>query len=145
MEPFENPFGDTLFIIEMVSNNRLLWKFKDCVAGWMFGVSRFKKFVYLRHREYGSLDFLTRNTNEKVPFIKQHHQEYIVIALEAVDDTGRELNHNHSIVVKVRDQGAQFDLDALMLFQPGTSISELQEPFGRLYLPWSNDSISLVS
>ena len=144
IEPFQSSFGDTPFITLIVSNYGSLWKFKDCVLSWTFGISRFKKFVYLTHWEHGSPTFLTWNSNEKVAFIEQHHQDYVVIAVEAVHDNGQALNHNHSIVVKVGDQGAQFDMDALMQFLPWTSMSALQEPFNCLYQVWSNDSVALV-
>ena len=71
--------------------------------------------MYLRHREHGSTAFPTWNTNEKVAFIDQHHQDYIVIALESLNDSGHDLNHNYSIVVKVGDRSAQLDMEALML------------------------------
>ena len=99
MEPFKSPFGDTSFITEMVFNYGPLWKFKDCVIGWTFGVSRFKKFQNLRHCKHGSPAFHLWNNNEKVAFIEQHHDDCIVIALEVVDISGRELNHNHPIII----------------------------------------------
>ena len=120
----------------MQSNYGSLWQFKDCVSAWTFGFSRFKNYVYLRHREQGSSNFLVWNNNEKVTFIELHHTDYIVIALQAVDDRGRAQQHTHSLVIKVHDMGAQFDMDALMDSLPDFSTPELAEPFRKQFLPW---------
>ena len=136
MEPFRNPFGDVPFISDMQSNYGSLWQFKDCVAAWTFGFSRFKNFVYLRHREKNTSNYLVWNTNEKVTFIELHHSEYVVIALQAVDDDGRAQQHTHSLVIKVHENGAQFDMDALMDSLPDFSTPELAEPFRSQFLPW---------
>lgn len=136
MEPFQNPLGETPFIYDMPSNYGSLWQFKDCVAAWTFGFSRFKNYVYLRHREHNSPNFLVWNNNEKVMFIEQHHKDYIVIALQAVDDMGRAQQHTHSLVIKVHDRGAKFDMDALMDSLQDFSTPELADPFRTNYLPW---------
>jgi hypothetical protein len=39
IEEFQNPFADKPFISEMEENYGLLWQFKDCVVGWILGVS----------------------------------------------------------------------------------------------------------
>lgn len=120
IEPFVNPLGETPFIEEMESNYGTLWQFKDCVKAWSFGVSRFKKYVYLRHCEQNSTHFLNWNTNEKFSLLENHHNDYVVMTLQAVDDGGMSLEHTHSIVMRV-DRGASFDLDALLAILPSTS------------------------
>jgi hypothetical protein len=48
---------------------------------------------------------------EKVILVEQFHGKYIVIRIQAVNPYGSELEHVHSIVVKVGDGRAQFNMD----------------------------------
>lgn len=129
IEPFENPLGEEPFITEMVSNYGTLWKFKECVKAWSFGVSRFKKYVYLRHCAHGTNHFLNWNIDEEVSQLENHHNDSVVMTLQLVNDVGVSLQHTHSIVFRV-DQGDYFDLDALLAILPSTSsVAPLQEDF----------------
>ena len=40
IEPFQNPLGEVPFFEEMAENYGKLWKFKDVVVHWNFGVNR---------------------------------------------------------------------------------------------------------
>ena len=60
---------------------RHMWQFKVCVADFTFGVSRFKNYVFLKHREQNSNTFLNWNTDEKVSLIENHHNDFIVLTL----------------------------------------------------------------
>ena len=66
IDEFENPFKNVPFIEEMEENYGKLWQFKNCVRFWTLGVSRFKNYVYLLHRESNRGNFLPLNLNEKV-------------------------------------------------------------------------------
>ena len=63
---FENPFENVPFIEEMEENFGKLWQFKECVRFWTLGVSRFKNYIYLLHRESFRGSFLPLNLDEKV-------------------------------------------------------------------------------
>ena len=113
----------------MVDNYGELWQFKPCVASWTFGVSRFKDYVYLRHREFDSGIFVNWNINEKVALIENPHTDYIVIVLQAVDSEGINLPHIHSIVLHSDQNHGLFDLENLCTFLQGTSMDSLSEDF----------------
>jgi hypothetical protein len=65
IEEFQNPFIDRPFISEMEENYMSLWQFRDCVVGWSLGVSRYKGYIHLLHKELNSLAFLPLNVLEK--------------------------------------------------------------------------------
>lgn len=90
IELFQNPLRETPFIYEMESNNITMWQFKDCVATWTFEFNQFKNYMYLRHCEHTSPNFLVCN-NKNFTLIEHHHKYYIFIALQANDDMGRAL------------------------------------------------------
>ena len=81
MDEFENPFENVPFIDEMEENYGKLWQFKNCVRFWTLGVSRFKNYVYLLHRESNRGNFLPLNLNEKMILLENFYQEYVVITL----------------------------------------------------------------
>ena len=97
---FENPFNNMSFIKEMEENYGKLWYFKDCVRNWTLGVSRFKNYMYVLHYKSSRGRFLSLNLNEEVTLHENFYQEYVVITLQAVDATGEDTPHPHSIVVK---------------------------------------------
>ena len=82
IDEFKNPFENVPFIEEMEENYGKLWQFKNCVQFWTLGVSRFKNYVYLLHRESNRDNFLPLNLNEKVILLESFYQEYVVITLE---------------------------------------------------------------
>jgi hypothetical protein len=65
IEEFRKPFSDKPFITEMEENYGSLWQFKDCVVGWILGVSRYKGYAYILHKESNSPMFLPLNVLEK--------------------------------------------------------------------------------
>jgi hypothetical protein len=103
IKEFQNPFVDKPFISEMKENYELLWQFKDCIVGWTLGISQYKGYGHLHHKESNSLTFLPLNVLEKVIFVEQFHGQYIVIGLQAVNAKGSEVEHVYSIVFKVGD------------------------------------------
>jgi hypothetical protein len=127
IEEFQNPFTDRPFISEMVENYGTLWKFRDCVVGWSLGVSRYKGYTHILHKESNSPAFLPLNVLEKVILIEQFHSMYIVIGIQAVNAEGAELDHVHSIIVKVGDGSAQFDVEGLLMNLSNTAQEELAD------------------
>ena len=81
IEEFQNQFPDAPFIHEMEGNYGLFWQFKSCVVGWSLGISRYKGYTHLLHKESNSLAFLPLNILEKIVFIEQFHAKYIVIRI----------------------------------------------------------------
>jgi hypothetical protein len=114
IEEFRNPFSDRPFITEMEENYGSLWQLKNCVIGWTLGVSRHNGHVHLLHKEANSPAFLPLNVFEKVILLEQFHGQYIVIGIQAVTPKGSELQHVHSIVVKVGIGCTQFDVDGML-------------------------------
>jgi hypothetical protein len=57
----------------------------------------------------------------------QFHGQYIVIEFQAVNPEGLELEHVHSIVVKVGSGCAQFDVDGMLNNLSSTSQGKLAE------------------
>jgi hypothetical protein len=99
IEEFQNPFTDRPFIFEIKENYGSLWQFRDCVVGWSLGVSQYKGYTHLFHKESNSATFLPLNILEKVICIEQFHGQYIVIGIQVVNAEGIELEYVHSIVV----------------------------------------------
>ena len=106
IEEFQNPFTDKPFISKMEENYGSLWQFRDCIFGWSLDVSRYKGYTHLLHKESSSPTFYPLNVMEKVILIEQLHGQYIIIGVQAMNVEGIELEHVHSIVVKVGDERA---------------------------------------
>ena len=137
---FENPFENVPFIEEMEENYGKLWQFKECVQFWTLGVSRFKNYVYLLHRESSRGSFLPLNLNEKVILLENFYQEYVVITLHAIDRDGADTKHIHSIVVKIGQGVAAFDINKLLDTLTRTSMEELRPELESKYVPWTYTS-----
>jgi hypothetical protein len=137
IEEFQNPFTDRPFISEMEENYGSLWQFRDCVVGWSLGVSRYKGYTHLLHKESNFPAFLTLNVLEKVILIEQFHARYIVIGIQAVNANGVELEHVHSIVVKVGEGSAQFDVEGMFTNLSNTVQEELADLLQSMYSPWT--------
>jgi hypothetical protein len=119
----------------MEENYGSLWKFRDYVVGWSLGVSRYKGYTYLLHKESNSPAFLPLNVLEKVILIEQFHGQYIVMGIQAVNAEGIELEHVHSIVVKVGDGSAQFDVEGMLTNLSNTAQEELTDLLRSIYSP----------
>ena len=136
---FINPFGGVPFIEEMEENYGKLWQFKDCVQGWTLGVSRFKNYIYLLHRESSRGSFLPLNLDEKVTLLENFYQEYVVITLQAVDARGEDTPYIHSIVAKIGEVNSigvpAFDINGLLDTLAGTSMEELRPELESKYVP----------
>ena len=124
------------FIEEMEENYGKLWQFKNCVLGWTLGVSRFKNYVYLLHRESSRGSFLPLNVDEKETLLENFYQEYVVITFQAVDARGEDTSHIHSIVAKIDDGVVAFDINGLLDTLAGTSMEELRPELESKYVPW---------
>jgi hypothetical protein len=127
IEEFKNPFSDRPFIIEMEENYGSLWQLKNCVIRWTLGVSRHNGYIHLLHKEANSPAFLPLNVLEKVNLMEQFHGQYIVIGIQAVTPEGSELQHVHSIVVKVGGGCAQFEVDGMLNNLSSSGQGELAE------------------
>ena len=139
---FKNPFGDVPFIKEMEENYGKLWQFKEVyVRNWTLGVSRFKNHVYLLHHESSRGSFLPLNLDEKVILLENFYQEYVVITLQAVDRDGADTKHIHSIVMKIGQGVAAFDINELLDTLTGTSMEELRSEMESKYVPWTYTSV----
>jgi hypothetical protein len=141
IEELQNLFTDRPFISKMEESYGSLWQFRDCVVGWSLGVSRYKGYAHLLHKESNSLTFLPLNVLEKVIFIEQFHGQYILIGIQAMNAEGVELEHVHSIVVKVRDRKAQFDVDGMLDNLSNTAQEELTVLFWSKYSPWTATNV----
>jgi hypothetical protein len=137
IKEFQNPFTDRPFISEMEENYGSLWKFRDCVVGWSLGVSRYKGYIHLLHKESNTPAFLPLNVLEKVILIEQFHGQYIVMGIQEVNVEGVELEHVHSIVVKVGDESAQFDVEGMLTNLSNTTQEELADLLRSMYSPWT--------
>ena len=140
IDEFENPFENVRFIDEMEENYGKLWQFKNCVQFWTLGVSRFKNYVYLLHRESNRGNFLPLNLNEKVILLENFYQEYVVITLQAVDSDGADAEHIHSIVVRIGEGVAVFDINGLLDTLTRTSMEELCPELETKHVPWTYTS-----
>ena len=137
---FENPFENVPFIEEMEENYGKLWQFKECVQFWTMEVSRFKNYVYLLHRESSKGTFLPLNLDEKVILPENFYQEYVVLTLQAVNRDGTDMKHIHSIVVKIGQGVAAFDINGLLDTLIGTSMEELHLELESKHVPWTYTS-----
>ena len=141
IDEFQNPFENVPFIDEMEENYGKLWQLKNCVQLWTLGVSRFKKYVYLLHRDSSNRgNFLPLNLNEKVILLENFYQEYVVITLQAVDSDGADTEHIHSIVVRIGEGVAAFDINGLLDTLTRTSMEELRLELKSKHVPWTYTS-----
>ena len=140
IDEFKNPFGNVPFINKMEENYRKPWQFKNYVQFWTLGVSRFKNYVYLLHRESNRGNFLPLNLNEKVILLESLYQEYVVITLQAIDSDGADTEHIHSIVVKIGEGVVAFDINGLLDTLTGTSMEELRPELELKHVPWTYTS-----
>jgi hypothetical protein len=60
-----------------------------------------------------------------------------VIRIQAVNAKGVELEHVHSIVVKVGDGSAQFDVEGMLMNLRTTAQEELADLLQSMYSPWT--------
>ena len=137
IEPFQNPLGDEPFFEEMEENYGKLWKFRDAVSHWNFGVNRQKNLVFFRYRPEGTVRFMPWNLNEKVALIEQHQGDYLVIVLREVDGDGHHLPHVHSIMCKIAPGPNQFDMADLLSYLSGSHLDFLADEFESKFWPWN--------
>ena len=104
------------------------------------GVSRFKNYVYLLHRESSRGSFLPLNLDEKVILLENFYQEYVVITLQAIDRDSADTKHIHSIVVKIGQGVVAFDINGLLDTLTGTSMEELRPKLESKHVPWTYTS-----
>ena len=110
-------------------------------------MSRWKDYVYLRYQVRGTENYLPWNIHEKVLVVEDHQHNYVVIVLQAVDDSGKEIGHVHSIVINVHAQHpGKFDLATLMDTMDGTPMQSLNKDFRRMgYVPWKDGSTRSIA
>ena len=141
IKEFQNLFTNRPFISKMEDGS--LWQFKDCVVGWSLGVSRNKGYTHLLHKELNSPAFLPLNVLEKVILIEHFHARYIVIGIQVVNAEGVELEHVYSIIVKVGDESAQFDVEGMLTKFSNTTHEELAVLLQSRYSPWTTTNVEL--
>jgi len=71
-----------------------------------------------------------------VALVDIHHQVYIAIMMQNVDDKGQRLSHTHSIVFKVGGPSTQFHMENFLEFLASTHLSNCAEEFMNLFWPW---------
>ena len=145
IEPFTRWAGDEPFISDMLETYGKLWQFKSSVNFWSFGVNRFKDYVFFRHRVNETTLYVNWNINEKISLVECHQRHYMLIVLQAVDDDGREIPYNHSIVCHEEDTRGTFDLDTLLAFLQGTSVETLAKDFNRQFHPWMKTNAESIT
>ena len=72
--------------------------------------------------------------------LENFHQQYVVIMVQAVDSSGEDTHHLHSIVVKLGGSGADFSIEGLLEKLHGTSLEVLQPDLEAKYVPWTYTS-----
>ena len=60
-----------------------------------------------------------------------------MIGIQAVNVEGIELEHVHSIVVKVGDGSAQFDVEGMLMNLSNTAQEKLANLLRSMYSPWT--------
>ena len=60
----------------------------------------------------------------------------MLIVLQAVDNDGCKIPHNHSIICHEEDTKGAFDLDTLLDFLQRMSVETLAEDFSRQFHSW---------
>ena len=68
----------------------------------------------------------------------------MLIVLQAVDNDGHEIPHNHSIVSHEEDTRGAFDLDTLLAFLQETSMETLAEDFNKQIHLWIKTNASMT-
>jgi hypothetical protein len=68
--------------------------------------------------------------------IEQFHGEYIVIEIQAVNTAGNELAHVYSIIVKLGEGSAHFNVEEMLENLSSTGQQELADLFRLKYSPW---------
>ena len=137
IEEFWNPFIDRPFTSKMEENYGSLLQFKNCIVGWSLGVSWYKGYIHLLHKESSSSAFLSLNVLEKVILIEQFHVRYIVIGIQVVNVEGIEMEHVESIIVKVGDRSAQFNVEGILTNLSNRAQEELVVLLRSMYWPWT--------
>ena len=67
--------------------------------------------------------------------LESFYQEYVVITLQAVDVDCADTKHIHSIVVKIGEGVATFDINELLDTLTGTSMEELRPELESKHVP----------
>jgi hypothetical protein len=77
--------------------------------------------------------------------VEQFLGQYIVIGIQAVTVDGFEIEHVHSIFVKVGGGSTQFDVDAMVNSLSSTDQGELAELLQSKYSPWTATDVDSES
>ena len=137
IEPFEYAVPSTSFIEEDVKSYGNLWRFKQYILEWTFGIAKKKGYVFLKYKIDDIAQFYTWNIMEKVESIEDHREHYIIIVLREVDDAGMATSHNHCIVIDLKYTHAKFNIENLMASLQGTDMESLNNEFiAKQLLPW---------
>ena len=145
IEPFEYALPSTSFIEENAESYANLWRFKQHISEWTFGIAKQKSYVFLKYKIDDIAQFYTWNIMEKVESIEDHRKHYIVIVLREVDEAGMATSHNHSIVNDVEYTHAKLNIESLMASLQGTDMESLNDEFiAKQLLSWQEGSAHSV-
>ena len=142
IERFHNPLSSSPFIDDDVENYGSLWSFKDVVKSWSF--SKSGKFVQITIKVNDETPYVHLNRNERVTFVEQQRREFLVLGIQAFNAEGIDLQHCHSIVVKVGASHGQFDFSELLECVVRNGQGSLRDAFEK-YSPWSNNEAEKVN
>ena len=137
IEPFEYAVPSTSFIEEDAESYGDLWRFKQHISEWTFGIAKQKGYVFLKYKIDDITQLYTWNIMEKVESIEDHREHYIIIVLREVDEASMATSHNHSTVIDVEYTHAKFNIENLMASLQGTDMESLNDEFiAKQLLPW---------
>ena len=78
--------------------------------------------------------------DKKVTLLENFYQDYVVITLQDVNARVEDTPHIYSIVVKIGDGVATFDINGLLDPLTKTSMEELRPELESKYVPWTYTS-----
>ena len=145
IEPFQYADPNTAFLEEDADSYGDLWLFKRPITQYTFRIAKQKGYVFFRYKIDDIPQFYTWTIKEKVEFIEDHREHFIVIVLRAIDDSGNATSHNQSIVIDVRQEHGKFDVVTLMAALQGTDMESLNDDFiSKQLLPWQEGTARSV-
>ena len=72
--------------------------------------------------------------------LENFHQQYVGITVQAVDSSGKDTNHLHSIIVKLGGSGADFSIEGVLEKLHGMFLEVLRRDLEAKYVPWTYTS-----
>lgn len=82
------------------------------------------------------------NVLEKIILVEQFHNKYIVIGIQAMNTEGTELAHIYSIVVKLGEGSAHFNVEGMLKNLSSTGQQVMADLLCSKYLPWNMTNVN---